>query len=578
MNLKCTVSVLLHIIIHVCSYSIKVKIKQGMLIGIRGMTVFDERYYYAFYGVPYARPPIGKLRFKDPKPMRAWKKTLDATNEYHGACAQAHIVHKHGEYGFENCLHLNIYTPNLPETKSRKCAVIVWIHGYSFSSSFSHIHGADFLIDNDLVVVTLSHRIGAFGFLKLNDTDGHANMGLKDIVIGLKWIRRNIGKFGGDYNNITLAGSGSASTFISLLLASKYRKLFSKLILQSGSIFSPSILQGDYRTERSKLQKQIKIAGFKDINSAPTDAIVKASQKIYNSKDLMNFQRPVVPFSPIVEKKSNTSLLMSDVNDIVNNIDKNIPILLGFTSQESISEAIPFIHNPQYLNIFKSFFKFMIPFSNQCQYNYTTKTYKIIGNKIKKWYFKNGITENSINEFLKYLSDLYKYPIYKFIKSLLINDERELYVYKFNYLGKFNVAKATSAAGSNTKIKGASHGDEICYIFKCDPSWESYVKLKKNNDDRDKIFIKQISKLWANFAKTGNPTPSNSFGNLTWLPMTKNDDNVLLLDKHSKLINSKPEQKMFKFWTEIYDKYYERENCEKRKSIAESIKELGDEL
>ncbi|XP_034839709.1 esterase E4-like [Maniola hyperantus] len=552
--------ILSFLLYNVSSFNVKVKIDQGVILGTKESTVFNEKQYYAFYGVPYAQAPVGKLRFKDPKPVKKWTRPLDATTEYRGACAQAHIVHKHGQYGFENCLYLNIYTPNLPhQEKQTLKAVIVWIHGYAFTSSFSHIHGGDFLIDNDVIVISLTHRLGAFGFLKLNETDSNANMGIKDIVIGLKWIKQNVRFFSGDRKKITVMGSGSASTLLSLLLVTKYRKLFTKMILQSGSIFSPSIFQSNYEMEKQRLEKEMKTLGVKDLNSATSKEIIQASHKIYSSRDVINFQRSIVPFSPIIERKSNKSLLTMDIYDdrALKSLNfSKIPILIGFTSQESISEVIPFIHNTNYLKLFHSFFKFMVPFGDGYKYEYSSQIYRHISKEIKSWYFQRSATENSIDEFLEYVSDLHKYPTYKFIQFVL-SLRSEIYVYKFNYLGKFNAVKSTSLAGSYIKVKGAAQGDEICYILKCDPLWESYVKLRKNKHNKDRIFIENISQMWANFAKTGKPTSIKHYGNVTWRPMTLKEDNVFLFDKHNKLINSEPERKMFLFWKKIYEKYYD---------------------
>ncbi|XP_052746638.1 esterase E4-like [Bicyclus anynana] len=556
--------VILYFLLNNIKAHVKVRVEQGVLLGNKEATVFNRKSYYSFYGVPYAQAPIGKLRFKDPKPPKIWKQPLDATTEFRGACAQAHIVHKHGQYGFENCLYLNIYTPYLPqEVKPILKAVIVWIHGYAFTSSFSHIHGGDFLIDNDVIFISLTHRLGAFGFLKLNQSDSNSNMGLKDIILGLKWIKTNIQNFGGDKNKITVMGSGSASTLLSLILVTKYKNLFTKMILQSGSIFSPSLFQTEEETEKQRLEEEIKKMGVKDLKNASTKYIIQASQKIYNSRDITNFQRPIIPFAPILETKSWKSLLSLDkYNATLRNVNfSKIPILIGFTSQESISELIPFIQNTHYLKMYHSLFKFMVPFEDGCKYEYSSEIYKSISNEIKNWYFKSGLSENSIHDFLKYVSDLRKYPIYKFINTVL-SVGGEIYVYKFNYVGQLNAVKSTSLAGSNIRVKGAAQGDEICYILKCDPYWESYVKLKENKYHKDRIFIEQISQMWANFAKSGEPTSINNYGNITWPPMSLKRDNVFEFAINNRLINSKSERKMFKFWEKIYYKYYELKNCQ----------------
>ncbi|XP_028177242.1 esterase E4-like [Ostrinia furnacalis] len=549
------------------SQTFQVKLKQGKIIGKRSETVFDGRSYYVFYGVPYAKPPVGKLRFKDPKPPRKWKHPFDATVEYHGACAQSHIVHKHGLYGYEDCLHLNIYTPMLPRDSSTQPlkAVLVYVHGYAFTSSISHIYGADFLIEQDIVFITVTHRIGVFGFLKVDESEPDVNMGLKDIVMALKWIRKNIKHFGGDKNKITLMGSDSGATFLSLLLMTKHRNMFSKMILQSGSIFSPSIFQSDYQMERETFKRNIRKMGIQDLRNASSKDIISASQKIYSSKEIINFQKPIVPFTPIIEKQSNNSLLTIRPEEFFKSVKRRInkPILVGFNSRESISEVIPFLHNSHYLNYFSSFFKFMIPFSDGCVFNFTSDTYNRVASIIKSHYFNNSINEKSIDDFLQYTTDLKKYPVLKFIQEHLKISKTETFVYKFNYVGAFNAVRATSMTGAKVNVKGASNGDELCYILKCEPFWENYVKIHNETENRDRIFIKYITELWANFVKTGKPTPNPQPGHTVWKPITQEQSYILLFGNVTKLVDTKTEKDTFAFWNNIYTSFYSKIHCSK---------------
>lgn len=543
---------------YVKTFNVDVKLEQGDIKGISDVTLFDGKLYFAFYGVPYAQPPIGKRRFKNPKPSKKWTKLFDATTEYHGACAQAHIVHKHGLYGTEDCLYLNIFTPALYKTGHKLKAVILWIHGYAFTSSFSHIHGPDFFIDEDVILVTVSHRIGAFGFLKLNETDTNANMGMRDIVMALKWVRKNIKKLGGDKTNLTVMGSGSAATFLSLLMTTKYNDLFSKAIFQSGGMLSASLFRGDHKLEKERLEEKLKRKGLQGIHAAPTRDIVDASSNIYSNFDVINSQTPLVPFLPILETVSKSSLLTKTPEEYFSDekSDLSKPILIGFNSKESISEVIPFLHNPNYLRMLAVYFKYMVPFSTRCTYNYTTQTYKNIANKILNEYFRDGISEKSVEQFLQYTSDLIKYPIYDFTQRLLQKKISRMYVYKFTYSGNFNIVKANSISGMNTIVKGAASGDEICYMLRCEPIWESYVNVNRNNSHKDRIFIKKITKLWANFAKTGDPTPNTYVGNVTWPAMTEYNGKMLNLGRNFNIVNTEKELRLFTFWNDIYRKYY----------------------
>lgn len=542
--------------------AVEVNVKQGTVLGTTSATLFERRLYYAFYGVPYARPPVKTLRFKNPEPIKNWKRPIDATTQYRGACAQPHIVHKHGVFGVEDCLYLNIYTPHLPRTENNVMKpVAVWIHGYAFASSFSHIHGPDFFIEHDVIFITLTHRINVFGFM--NVRENNTNMGLKDIAIGLKWIKRNIRQFGGDKNKITVMGSNSAASFLSLLLMSKYRKLFTKMILQSGGAFSPSIFQGASEFEKYRFEEELNKITIKDVLKASTKDIIAASQKVYRNIDVINNQKPLVPFSPIVETKSKTSIITTSPEVFFsnkNNLNLNVSIMIGFNSQESISEIIPFLHNPYYLKSLANIFKFMVPFRSDCNYKYTSTQYRKIGIEIKNKYFTDGINEKSVDKFMKYSSDLQKYPIYKFIRSYLSNGSNKMYVYKFNYVGKFNAMKGTATAGAMVPVKGTASGDEICYLFYCEPLWESYLNISQYLYDQDRIFIKELTGLWTNFVKSGDPTPTQA-NNYIWLPMTQKDDNVLLISKtRTRMINSHSERKMLSFWNEIRKTYYK--NCQ----------------
>lgn len=548
---------------------IVVTVKQGKLLGHREANVLNGRLYFAFYGIPYAKPPIENLRFKNPEPIEPWNNTFDASLQYYGTCAQSHIIHKRRLYGVEDCLYLNIYTPQIPrDADTNLKPVIVWIHGYAFTSCFSHIHGPDFLLDKDVVVVTLTHRIGVFGFLKLDDNSHHENMGLKDIVMALKWIRFNIKQFGGDKKKITLMGNGSGATFISLLMTTTASKLFSQVILQSGAIFSPSMFQGNPKKEKRKLIKELEKKHLK-LNNAPTADIITAAHSIYirNSKEMGNLQRPIVAFTPTKESESSTSLIMRSPTDFYEfnkktNKHPSKPILIGYNTQESISEVIPFIHNPYYLSTFIKNFKFLVPFADGCSYNVTTNIYRKISGIIKDKYFKSN-NENSLQNFLKYTSDLLKYPIIKFIQTHLNLADNKLYMYKFDYRGPLNAVKASALADTKVTINGAASGDEICYLFKCEPFSDSYRLILKDEANKDVKFINNLTLLWTNFIKYGNPTPHNSDVNVTWLTVDSNLKNFLLIRKYFQLVSNNDDNDMFNFWNHLYMSYYSKEMCNK---------------
>jgi para-nitrobenzyl esterase len=196
----------------------------------------------AFKGIPYAAPPIGPLRWHDPQPPASWQGVRDAAN-YGPACMQKTSAHFAPSSMSEDCLYLNVWTPNL--NPAAPAPVLVFIHGGAFTAgaaSQPSFDGANLAV-RGVVVVTLNYRLGVFGFFAHPDLTAasphHAsgNYGLLDQIAVLRWVRQNITAFGGDPNNITVFGESAGASSIGYLMVSPLaRGLFDKAILESPDI------------------------------------------------------------------------------------------------------------------------------------------------------------------------------------------------------------------------------------------------------------------------------------------------------------------------------------------------------
>jgi para-nitrobenzyl esterase len=172
---------------------------------VRGATL--EQGEAVFKGIPYAQPPVGNLRWREPMPVRRWTGVRDAT-VFGAKCAQ--VARKPDDVSSEDCLFVNVWTPEWP-TKSRK-AVMVWIvGGGNFSNgSGGPVYDGQRLARRGLVVVSFNYRLGSFGFFShpalTRESPHHAsgNQGLLDQIAALKWVRDNIANFGGDPDNVTV--------------------------------------------------------------------------------------------------------------------------------------------------------------------------------------------------------------------------------------------------------------------------------------------------------------------------------------------------------------------------------------
>ncbi|KAL1132553.1 hypothetical protein AAG570_010505 [Ranatra chinensis] len=197
--------------------------------------------FLAFRGIRYAKPPIKELRFKAPVPPDPWNGVADAIKDG-PSCVQFF-----GDYygnPSEDCLFLNVYTKSLNGTRP----VIVFFHpgGFFAQTAKSSQFGPDYLADEDIVLVTVNSRLGTLGYFSTGDEHAVGNYGLKDQVMSLKWVKQNIGHFGGDPTSVTIAGDGTGSTAVLLHMLSPMSKgLFHKAIAMSGGVMNKWAVMDD---------------------------------------------------------------------------------------------------------------------------------------------------------------------------------------------------------------------------------------------------------------------------------------------------------------------------------------------
>ncbi len=207
---------------------------------------------YRYAGIRYAAPATGDNRWRAPQPLAAWSGTRSATS-FGPACYQ-----DFGEDSFvwgrgtfersEDCLYLNLWTPQSTSKATTKRPVMVWFHGGSHTGGYAHskIFDGTALAKRDVVVVTVNYRLGIFGFLahpaiaKADASQGAGNYGLLDKVAALAWVQQNIAAFGGDPDNVTIFGQSAGSASVCALMAAPSTKgLFHKAIGQSASCLIP---------------------------------------------------------------------------------------------------------------------------------------------------------------------------------------------------------------------------------------------------------------------------------------------------------------------------------------------------
>lgn len=249
---------------------------------IIGKTVFfRDTPVKTFQGIPFAKPPIGDLRFKKPFPVESWEEPLLAQSLPPG-CVQ------YSPNPFPwlddlpgktmDCLYLNIWVPNNAGSKLKN-AVMFWVHGGGFrigSSRLDYYDGRVLAALGDVIVVTTNYRLSVEGFLYFGTDEAPGNMGLYDILEALKWVKSNIQFFGGDEDNITLFGQSSGAITAGMFMVSPLASgLFARAIFQSGS---PTNLDGEDNNRDFKLSQGVaKAVGCAEKDSLKNnpDAVVR---------------------------------------------------------------------------------------------------------------------------------------------------------------------------------------------------------------------------------------------------------------------------------------------------------------
>ena len=203
-----------------------------------------------FLGIPYAQPPVGDLRWREPVPAKPWTGVRDATT-FGAPCAQAVLGdwNRHdAETSKEDCLFLNVMTPVWPP--KAPLPVMVWFHGGANAggTASSALYKDGTLVQHGVVLVTVNYRLGIFGFFAhpaLTQESTHrssGNYGLLDQLLALQWVHDNVAKFGGDPANVTVFGQSAGAIDAGYLMVSPLAKdLFKRIIAQSGSPLGPPL-------------------------------------------------------------------------------------------------------------------------------------------------------------------------------------------------------------------------------------------------------------------------------------------------------------------------------------------------
>ncbi|KXJ83275.1 hypothetical protein RP20_CCG007795 [Aedes albopictus] len=536
-----------------------VQIVPGKIRGVK-QVLPNGKNYFRFSGVPYAKPPVGDLRFKPPVPVEKFDhEVLDCQKEGSNCYSSTYYPPEAEEFASEDCLFLNVYTPKLPESGDDvNLPVMLWIHGGGFNlgSGDAAVYGPEFLLQEEVVLVTCNYRLGPMGFLCLPSVGIHGNMGLKDQRLVLKWVNENVGRFGGDPNNVTLFGESAGGAAVHLnYLADTSRQYFHKAICMSGVSYNPWVLQSNPEAKARKLAELLGADSVSDDDVCRV--LMKASAKdlLQHSPDVLSEDEKrtskFFAFTPVIESECSVEPFLQEnfISLMMKPNMTKIPMMTGVTSSEGMLVAAQMLKD---IELYAADPTMMVPQELPLDADRLIEA----AGEIKRFFFgDNGITADRLSTLVDIMSDN-MFVMAAYVASELharYQIEAPLYFYLDSFSGKLNKYRDLFVVPEH--LEGVCHADELLYLFS-----STWMGTDVEQGSREDKFRAVMCKLWTNFAKFGNPTPIDGGLDFVWEPVKPTSDlqfvlNAAELNDELKMVEN-PFLERVQFWREIFARYY----------------------
>ncbi|XP_037581907.1 acetylcholinesterase [Dermacentor silvarum] len=471
-----------------------------------------------YRGIPFAEPPVGIFRFRPPQPKAPWEGTLDATAGT-TACPQVHFpgIGMEDLNVTEDCLHLNVWLPELARNPGSRRPVLVWIHGGGFtlgSANQANYSGAVLAAFADVVVVSMNYRLSILGFLNGNSPDAPGNVGLLDQVMALKWVQRNIEFFGGDPQQVTLFGESAGSWSVHAHIMSPMSEgLFKRALLMSGTMYSIDV----WDTVHESMVKGDKVAGIVgcseggiiDLSSTPEAVIACLRNK--STEQLVTASAEIVApkFMPFYPTYHDVFLPRNPIEAMKRGFFAPVDVMAGVTSDEG---ACFLLHPPVHDLLAEDLLSVSSNGVADSLEAYLSRLWKQDTPDLRRMYLDQvpqGDNNALRRQYVDFASDrVFNCPLRFFADT---HSERGGKVFAYVFAHK-------SATVALPHWMGQPHGSDIPFVF-----GKTYAAEPASEDGRmSEAFMRMV----ATFAENGVPELPN---NQQWPPYTRSSPTMVVM-------------------------------------------------
>ncbi len=451
-----------------------------------------------FKGIPFAAPPVGELRWRAPQPVEGWEGVRACTDFGPSPMQGPPRAFMYWSEEFlipsepisEDCLYLNVWSG--ANESDEKRPVLVYIYGGGFRSGGTGcpIYDGEAMAQKGVVFVSLNYRVGVFGFLAHPELSEEADYGtsgnyaLLDMVAGLKWVQENIAAFGGDPDNVTIAGQSAGAFAVSYLTATPLAKgLFHRAIAQSGGSFvNASLRPGTSLEEAEQRGEEFAI---KSLGCESLEALrAKPALEILQAQG--------APASPLID---GYVLPHSNAQIYQNGDQSDVPLLIGWNADDNVM------------------------FGTQSVEEFRGSMEEQFGEKADQMlqYYPLDTEEQALNSQYAFGRDAaFGVQVYAWAHTQDQHSEAPVFVYNFN--------RRLPAHSPETDF-GAFHSGEIVYAY------DNLHTLDRPWEPIDHEIADMMSDYWVNFATSGDPNG----GELPeWKPFRKRGEQVLVIDTETR--------------------------------------------